>query len=439
MNLKISSKEFYHRQEQEIKRFLNADKKSLHICMNPQSIGDIKGLYDLDTLLSNNEIDIVNQIKKVEKNYYDFVVITDLFEISDDIYELLLTLKSKLTPTGKILVSTVNPKWSFIIRVFELLKLKNYIKKNSKTNSKKIISMARSCGLEFNYFYTKQIFPFSLGGVGRILNKLFELILFKFNFGIKNYLLFSNIFNKKKVLTKSVIVPAKNESENLKLLFENFPNISNLSEVVLICADSIDDTINVGYKMKKKYKDLNIKIIEQTSKGKAGAVFEGMDHTTGELIAILDSDISVEPKTLNSFFEIIENGNGDFVNGTRLIYPIEDKSMRFINKLGNQFFKSAVSLVIQNKLSDSLCGTKVFRRSHIEKIKSWREELNNLDPFGDFDFLFSAAYSGEKIVEYPVHYKARVYGETQINRYRDGFKLIIYFFKSFSRFNSSIN
>ena len=113
--------------------------------------------------------------------------------------------------------------------------------------------------------------------------------------------------------------------------------------------------------------------------------------------------------------------------------------MRFLNRLGNNFFKFAVSVVIQNKLSDSLCGTKVFKKTHIEKIKSWRKNLNYLDPFGDFDFLFSAAYSGERILEYPVHYKARVYGKSQINRYKDGLKLIIYFFKSFSRFKSSLN
>ena len=112
----------------------------------------------------------------------------------------------------------------------------------------------------------------------------------------------------------------------------------------------------------------------------------------------------------------------DFVNGTRFIYPIEDKSMRFQNKIGNFIFRFLVSIVIQNKLSDTLCGTKVFRKSHIKKILEWRKDLNYLDPFGDFDFLFSAAYCGEKIVEYPVHYKARVYGETQIRRYRDGFK-----------------
>ena len=195
----------------------------------------------------------------------------------------------------------------------------------------------------------------------------------------------------------------------------------------MICAESKDNTFEVSNKIAKEKSELKINVIEQKSKGKAGAVFEALDHTTGDLIAILDSDISVEPATLPSFFEIIESGHGDFVNGTRLIYPIENKSMRFLNRLGNKFFKFAVSAVIENPLSDSLCGTKVFKRSHVNKLMNWRKDLNNLDPFGDFDFIFSAAYYGEKISEYPVHYKARIYGKTQINRFRDGFKLIYYF------------
>ena len=436
MNFKINSTEFYSRQNQEIKRFLNVEKKTLHICINQDNLFLDK--EKLDVLALENQKDVIQSIFKLEKKY-DLIIITDLFEVSSDIYELLKTTRDKLNNNGKILISTINPKWRRVLRFSEIINIKKQIRKSSNTKLKKIVSSARSSGLELNYFYTKQIFPFKLLGFGRVLNKALELIFFKFNLGIKSYILFSNITFLKTEMSKSVIVPTKNESKNLEILFESFPKLSSLNEIILICAESKDNTLEMGKDISKKKSDLKIKVIEQESKGKAGAVFEALEHTTGELIAILDSDISVEPETLPSFFEIIESGHGDFVNGTRLIYPIENKSMRFLNRLGNKFFKFAVSSVIRNPLSDSLCGTKVFRRSHINRIISWRKDLNNLDPFGDFDFLFSAAYYGEKISEYPVHYKARIYGKTQINRFRDGFKLIYYFFKSFSKFNSSIN
>jgi hypothetical protein len=436
MNFKINSTEFYSRQNQEIKRFLNVEKKTLHICINQDNLFLDK--EKLDVLALKNQKDIIQSIFKLEKKY-DLIIITDLFEVSSDIYELLKTTRDKLNNNGKILISTINPKWRRILNFSEFINIKKQIRKSSNTKLKKIVSSARSSGLELNYFYTKQIFPFKLLGFGRVLNKVLELIFFKFNLGIKSYILFSNITFLKTEMSKSVIVPAKNESKNLEILFESFPKLSSLNEIILICAESKDNTLEMGKDISKKKSDLKIKVIEQESTGKAGAVFEALEHTTGELIAILDSDISVEPETLPSFFEIIESGHGDFVNGTRLIYPIENKSMRFLNRLGNKFFKFAVSSVIRNPLSDSLCGTKVFRRSHINRIISWRKDLNSLDPFGDFDFLFSAAYYGEKNSEYPVHYKARIYGKTQINRFRDGFKLIYYFFKSFSKFNSSIN
>ena len=384
MNFKINSTEFYSRQNQEIKRFLNVEKKTLHICINQDNLFLDK--EKLDVLALKNQKDIIQSIFKLEKKY-DLIIITDLFEVSSDIYELLKTTRDKLNNNGKILISTINPKWRRILNFSEFINIKKQIRKSSNTKLKKIVSSARSSGLELNYFYTKQIFPFKLLGFGRVLNKVLELIFFKFNLGIKSYILFSNITFLKTEMSKSVIVPAKNESKNLEILFESFPKLSSLNEIILICAESKDNTLEMGKDISKKKSDLKIKVIEQESTGKAGAVFEALEHTTGELIAILDSDISVEPVTLPSFFEIIESGHGDFVNGTRLIYPIENKSMRFLNRLGNKFFKFAVSSVIRNPLSDSLCGTKVFRRSHINRIISWRKDLNSLDPFGDFDFF----------------------------------------------------
>jgi len=109
--------------------------------------------------------------------------------------------------------------------------------------------------------------------------------------------------------------------------------------------------------------------------------------------------------------------------------------MRAINTWGNKIFQFLISIVIGQNLTDSLCGTKVFKKSNIKKIKVWQDTISAKDPFGDFDLLFSSAFSGDKILEYPVHYRARVYGETQISRFKDGYKLIRYFIESFYLFN----
>ena len=241
------------------------------------------------------------------------------------------------------------------------------------------------------------------------------------------------------MLSKSIIIPAKNEEKNLDPLLSRIPNFESKYEIIIICAESQDNTVKKAYEIQNRLSELDIKVMIQESKGKGGAVFEALKITNGELIAILDSDISVDPETLTDFFQILEYGNGDFVNGTRFIYKKQYGAMRNLNSLGNIFFQAIISLVINAKLSDSLCGTKVFKKSQVKKILEWQKLLKIKDPFGDFDFIFSAAFSGNKIVEYPIHYRARVYGSTQISRFKDGFRLLFYFINSFIIFNSSKN
>ena len=175
---------------------------------------------------------------------------------------------------------------------------------------------------------------------------------------------------------------------------------------------------------------------EQSKNGKANAIWEGIENCNNELIAILDSDLSVDPETLSDFFEIIENGYADFVNGTRLIYKMEKGAMRSLNKFGNRVFQYLISKLITVKLTDSLCGTKVFKKSNVNFIKKWQNNMIFKDPFCDFDLIFSAAYSSKKIVELPVHYRTRTYGTTNISRFRDGWKLLFYFFNSYFLFRT---
>ena len=150
----------------------------------------------------------------------------------------------------------------------------------------------------------------------------------------------------------------------------------------------------------------------------------------------MDSDLSVDPETLDDFFNIIEKGNADFVNGTRLIYKMEDGAMQNLNKIGNKIFQFLISKLISVELTDSLCGTKVFKKTNIELIRNWQERMYFKDPFCDFDLIFSTAYASKRIVELPVHYRTRKYGNTNISRFRDGWKLIFYFLNSYLLFKT---
>ncbi len=435
--LKLKSNTFRIRHNEELKRFIINDSNVLNIYSDNTDLSiNNSGVKNITIKIDS---DVPNNIDLLDDNFYSLIIITDIFELTNDVYGLLKQLKQKLTKDGKVIITSINPKWNFFLLIFEILKLKNKTVPRSYIHSKKASNMAESIGLELINSFSRQIFPFKLFGVGNLINKILEIICFKFNLGINTYFIFKAKDTEYKIQTKSIIIPAKNEEKNLEPLIKRIPNFESEFEIIIICAKSEDNTVKKAYEIKTKYSELDIQVMIQETKGKGGAVFEALKITKGELIAILDSDISVDPETLKDFFEILEYGHGDFVNGTRFIYKKQYGAMRNLNSLGNIFFQAIISLVINTKLSDSLCGTKVFKNSQIKKILDWQDLLKIKDPFGDFDFIFSAAFSGNKIVEYPIHYRARVYGSTQISRFKDGFRLLLYFINSFIVFNSSKN
>ena len=432
--MKINSETFYKNHINEISRYYSVNDSVLHVVNSESNIQVLDEFYDtlkIDISSQNNLMEFYDDKK------YDLVVITDLFELSDDIYLFLKNISKFINSNGKLLITSINPKWNNFIKVFEILKLKNTTKKRNYIHPKKINNIAKSTGFEIIHKNTRQILPFSIFGLGTFLNKVFEFLLSLLNIGIKTYTLFRIENSPKKEMSKSIIIPAKNEEGNLEELIKRIPTFESQNEILIICGKSKDNTLEKSHKLAKQFKEKNISVFEQTSKGKAGAVNEVLDNCSGELIAILDADISVDPETLDDFFEIIENGYADFINGTRLIYGKEKKAMRFLNTIGNLFFQFLISLVIKQKLTDSLCGTKIFKRENLDLLYDWQKTNIIKDPFGDFDLLFSAAYSGQKILEYPVHYRSRKYGSTQISRFKDGWKLLSYFLISLYKFNVS--
>jgi len=433
--MKISPSFFDQNHIKELERHTQAFNKSIHLISSKnRSISKFENVTEELLLVDdNNLIKTLNSIQ----GSFDLVVITDLFELTDDIYSVFKSIANVLNPDGKLLINSVNPKWNAVLKIFEKLKLKTASQDRAYIHPKKIINIAKSDGYELNQYYSRQLFPFRIFGLGKIVNKILEVILLPFNVGIKNYMVFGSYKIENQIKSKSIIIPAKNEEKNLIPLIKRIPHFNEEYELVVVYGDSKDKTEEVVLNLENVFPELNIKVLKQSSNGKANAVWEAVEVCDMELIAILDSDQSVDPETLEHFFEILENGNADFVNGTRLIYPMEDKAMRTINTLGNKIFQFLISLVIKQKLTDSLCGTKVFKKSNVKKIKYWQNSLSSKDPFGDFDLIFSAAYAGDKILEYPVHYRARTYGETQISRFRDGFKLIKYFLESYYLFNIS--
>ena len=222
----------------------------------------------------------------------------------------------------------------------------------------------------------------------------------------------------------SVIVPARNEAGNIAQIFDRTPKMGRGTELVFVEGHSRDDTYAVIEQQITVHPECRCLLLRQTGVGKGDAVQLGFANASGEILMILDADLTMPPEDLPRFYEALYAGTGEFVNGVRLVYPMEKQAMRFLNLLGNKFFSIAFSWLLGQPIKDTLCGTKVLWRADYDLIATNRSYFGNFDPFGDFDLLFGAAKLGLKIVDIPLRYRERTYGTTNIQRWTHGLLLL---------------
>lgn len=223
----------------------------------------------------------------------------------------------------------------------------------------------------------------------------------------------------------SIVIPARNESGNIENALLRMPAFGKHQEIIFVEGNSTDDTWATIQRIAEEYKDrFDIKILQQDGKGKGNAVRNGFAVATGDILMILDADLTVPPEDLPKFYNAIASGKGDFVNGSRLVYPMEKKAMRFLNLLGNKFFSLLFSWLLERPFKDTLCGTKVIFRTDYYRLIANRKFFGDFDPFGDFDLIFGAFKLNLKIVEVPIRYRERTYGDTNISRFKHGFILL---------------
>lgn len=222
----------------------------------------------------------------------------------------------------------------------------------------------------------------------------------------------------------SIIVPARNEAGTIESLVERTPEMGSGTEIIFVEGGSTDETWSEIQRVVALYPHRNIRLLKQTGVGKAQAARQGFAAATGDLLFILDADLSVPPEELTKFYEVVLAGTGEFINGVRSVYPMQNGAMQFCNVVGNKIFSLVFSFLLRQPVKDTLCGTKVLFRRDYEAITCNRLCSADFDPFGDFDLLFGAARLNLRIVDLPVHYKARTYGRPNIRRWHHGWMLL---------------
>ncbi len=358
---------------------------------------------------------------------FDFIILSDLLNDLWDAQEVIKQIKPLCHQRTRIIINTYSKLWEIPLLIGQNLRL---AKPNLLQNWFSIQDIEQILNLEdFEVVNHSQeiIFPFKIPGVSQFLNR------FLGKFWPFRHLAITNLFVVKpdfrdgpppSDVSVSVIIPARNEAGNIENLFQRTPELGTGTEIIFIEGHSLDNTYEKIQEAMASYPNRNVQLYQQTGKGKGDAVRLGFEKASGEILMILDSDISVPPEDLELFYDALISNKGEFINGVRLIYPMEDEAMRFLNLLGNKFFSMAFSWLLNQPIKDTLCGTKALYKSDYQRIAENRSYFGDFDPFGDFDLLFGAAKLNLKIVDIPIRYRSRIYGSTNIHRFRHGLLLL---------------
>ncbi|MBL7928944.1 MAG: glycosyltransferase [Bacteroidia bacterium] len=361
---------------------------------------------------------------------YDLIILSNLIGYVSDIQIVLEQLHKVCHERTKIIITYHNHVWEPVLKMAERAGLKtkspvqNWL---TKDDMKNLLMLA---GFDCYRQTGRMIFPVNIPLLSPFLNKFIGKLPFFKYFAITGYAfarpfsaaLEENTTNKHSV---SIVIPARNESGNIENGLLRIPEFGKWQEIIFVEGNSTDDTWEKIRQVKEKYTgSYRIKIAKQDGKGKADAVRKGFSIAEGDVLMILDADLTVPPEDLPKFYHAIASGKGDFINGSRLVYPMEKQAMRFLNMLGNKFFSRAFSWLLEQPFKDTLCGTKVILRSDYEKLVTNRKFFGEFDPFGDYDLIFGAYKLNLKIVELPIRYRDRTYGSTNISRFKHGLILL---------------
>ena len=354
----------------------------------------------------------------------DYVIISDLITSLWDVQAFFKRLSEYATPNTKIIIYSYNYIWEPVLKLGEQLKLKAKQPLQNWLSAQDIKNLLYLNNFEIVKNERKLLFPKYIPIFNAIVNKFLANLPAINRLNLIQFITARSIVSTAKEYSVSIVIPARNEKGNIENAIKRTPKFGSHQEFIFIEGNSSDGTYEEILRVQQAYPQIDIKSMKQTGKGKGNAVHEAFKEAKGDILMILDADLTTPPEDMPKFYEGLRDNKGEFMNGCRLVYPMEKEAMRFLNLLGNKFFGWFFSFLLGQKVKDTLCGTKVLFKKDYEKIVANRSYFGDFDPFGDFDLLFGAAKLNLKITEIIVRYKDREYGSTQISRFTHGWLLI---------------
>jgi len=358
---------------------------------------------------------------------FDAIICDRLCHSVTDVRAWLESLRDRLTEHGLIYLTAYNYLWEFAARTAEKVGWKTPAPTPNWLSHSDLHNLFQITGLEMVRFEDRLLLPLQVPGVSLLVNRYLAKLPLIQRFAL--YRLYAlrrrDTRAMPQKLSVSVVVPTRNEAGNVAAAIDRTPVMGSSTELIFVEGGSSDGTWETIQKAIREYRGpLKLTAYQQTGKGKGDAVRLGFARATGDVLMILDADLTVPPEELPVFYDVIARGLADYVQGTRLVYPMQPGAMRFFNRIGNHAFSQLFTYLLQQPIKDTLCGTKVLRRRDYERLAAARHVFGDFDPFGDFDLIFGAARLNLKIVEIPVRYQERLYGSTNISRWKHGWLLL---------------
>ena len=360
---------------------------------------------------------------------FDYVILSDLINDLWDVQTTIERVASVCTPATRVIINTYSRIWELPLRMAARAHLANPTLGQNWLTLADVENMLALSGFEVVRQWQEMLLPLRLPLAAPLCNRYLVKLWPLRYLGLTNFIV-ARLGSETSAQVRgpeplvSVIVPARNEAGNIENVVRRVPEMGAGTEIVFVEGHSRDDTYAAIEAAIARHPERRMRLLRQDGAGKGDAVRLGFTEAQGGVLMILDADLTVAPEDLPRFYHALRSGRGEFVNGVRFVYPMEKQAMRFLNFLGNKFFSLAFSWLLGQNVKDTLCGTKVLSRADYDTIAANRAYFGDFDPFGDFDLIFGAAKLDLKIVDIPVRYHDRTYGQTNIQRWRHGMLLL---------------
>jgi len=356
---------------------------------------------------------------------FDFIILSDVIGHLNDVQQVFSKIRAFCKRSTRIIITYYNFLWEPILKLGERLRLKMPQQYQNWLSSEDICNLLYLENYQVVKIESRLLIPKMIPYLSNFINRVIGPLPGIRKLNLCRYIVARPLgLRKNKELSVSIIIPCINERGNIEPAIRRIPPFGSHQEIIFVDGHSTDGTQEEIKRVMGKYKQKDIKFVVQDGQGKGDAVRKGFSIATGDVFIILDADLTVPPEDLPKFFKSILEDKGEFINGCRLVYPMEKQAMRFLNLLGNKFFSVMFTWLLNQRFKDTLCGTKAFYREDYKKIEANRQYFGNFDPFGDFDLIFGAVKHNLKIIEIPIRYRERKYGSTNIKRFKHGWLLL---------------